>query len=327
MPDADPRSGQASLLDYLRLFRIPNVFTALADVAMGFLFVHGGPFPVFTFLCLLISSGLLYTAGMVLNDVYDVDIDSQERPDRPIPSGRIALAKARSIGFGMLISGVGFAWLAGFVQPVEKALVWRGGAVALALAVCVVLYDGVLKRTAAAPMVMGLCRLFNVLLGMSIAAPYVDGWNLAGFGQHHLFAAAGIGVYIAGVTLFARTEARQSARWMLIAGLIVQIAGFGLLGMIYRSMPAGVVVSMRETTWYLLLGMLAFTIMRRATMAISDPSPSQVQMAVKHSILSLIVLDAAVVLVVNPPQHWYYAVAVLALLVPTIVLGKWVYST
>jgi tRNA(Glu) U13 pseudouridine synthase TruD len=39
-------------------------------------------------------------------------------------------------------------------------------AVAGLLALCVWLYDGLLKRTPAAPLLMGTCRLLNVLLGL-----------------------------------------------------------------------------------------------------------------------------------------------------------------
>ena len=93
-------------MDYLRLLRISNVFTAIADVGMGFLFVHHTLQPAAVFGCLAAASALLYSAGMVLNDVWDVQQDRRERPDRPIPSGRIPLAEARRIGFGLLISGI-----------------------------------------------------------------------------------------------------------------------------------------------------------------------------------------------------------------------------
>ena len=77
----------AQLLDYLRLVRLPNVFTALADVTMGFLFVHHTLQPLAVFLPLAAASALLYSAGMVLNDVWDVELDRRERPERPLPSG------------------------------------------------------------------------------------------------------------------------------------------------------------------------------------------------------------------------------------------------
>ena len=58
-----PSLGSSRLLAYLQLFRAPNVFTAMADVAMGFLFVYQRPWPVEPLLCLLAASSLLYTAG------------------------------------------------------------------------------------------------------------------------------------------------------------------------------------------------------------------------------------------------------------------------
>jgi len=90
-----PKEPAAKLLAYLRLFRLPNVFTAMADVAMGFLFVRQSLEPISMFACLLVASSLLYTAGMVLNDVFDYEVDRQERPQRPLPSGQIGLRWAR----------------------------------------------------------------------------------------------------------------------------------------------------------------------------------------------------------------------------------------
>src|SRR4051812_43545983 len=62
---------------YLELIRAPAVFTALADVMLGFFFAYrpsvydwGFPWtPPWTLLAVLLgASALLYTAGMVLND-------------------------------------------------------------------------------------------------------------------------------------------------------------------------------------------------------------------------------------------------------------------
>ena len=73
---------------YLQLVRLPNLFTAAADPLAGWLLVGGdlgeargwGP---------LVASGVaLYAGGMVLNDVFDYEVDRLERPGRPLPSGR-----------------------------------------------------------------------------------------------------------------------------------------------------------------------------------------------------------------------------------------------
>ena len=74
----------------------------------------------------------------------------------------------------------------------------------------------------------------------------------------------------------------------------------------------------------LLLGLLMFSVLRRCVVAALDPGPAKVQAAVKQSILSLIWLDAAMALVVANPA---YAIAIAALLIPALLLGRWVYST
>ena len=102
-------------------------------------------------------------------------------------------------------------------------------------------------------------------------------------------------------------------------------AGIVLLGLLYRNLPADVPVRLaRESTWALLLGLLAFTIMRRCVIAVLEPSPQQVQLAVKNAIWSLIVLDAAVALLVAEPR---WVLLILALLFPTMLLGRRIAAT
>jgi 4-hydroxybenzoate polyprenyltransferase len=298
----------------------------MADVAMGFLFVRQSLQPAAVFICLLGASSLLYIAGMILNDVYDFDLDVRQRPHRPLPSGRISVAWARWLGYEMLLCGVALGWLAGYIFPAETALSWRSGVVATALAVCIVLYDAGLKQTLVGPLAMGACRFFNVLLGMSAAAVVMDGrWWSLGYSSAQLLVAGGIGLYIAGVTWFARTEASESSRLHLAAGIGVMAAGIVLLS-IFPHFPVfpAVLRFHSDVVWPLLLCLLGVTILRRCGAAVASPTPENVQAAVKLCILSLIMLDASVCLAISDP---YYALVVLALLLPTLLLGKWVYST
>jgi 4-hydroxybenzoate polyprenyltransferase len=316
-------SPPATLLSYLRLMRLPNVFTALADIAMGFVVTRHSATPVGALVALGAASALLYTAGMVLNDAFDIDIDTRERPERPLPSGQISLSFARTLGFAMLFLGLALGWLAGIAYAGEAALAWRSGAVATLLAAGVVLYDAVLKRTFVGPLGMGLCRFLNVLLGMSVAATIDAAWPL-GFGPANLLPAAGIGTYIVGVTWFARSEATRSQAIQLTLALVVMVAGIVILGLSggYIDAPNGAALK-PQLLWALLL-LLSLPVVRRCGAAIMNPSPQLVQAAVKRSILSLIFLDAAMALVAAPPL---YAICILALLVPTLLLGRWVYST
>ena len=67
-----------SFLAWLQLLRLPNHATAVADVLAGFL-VCTGPRPVdwppAACWAAIAASLALYAAGMVLNDVYDVELD------------------------------------------------------------------------------------------------------------------------------------------------------------------------------------------------------------------------------------------------------------
>ena len=303
---------------YLELFRLPNVFTAIADVAMGYLVTHPLLNSPAEMALLAVASGLLYTAGMVLNDVYDAKVDAAERPHRPIPSGRVSVRFATWLGYQLLAMGVICGWIAA-----QLAGNSRPGMVATALAAAVVAYDAWLKKTALAPLGMGACRFLNVALGMSLSAVALD--------TPHALIAAGVGVYIVGVTWFSRSEAEESNRAALIGALVLMLGGIGLLAWapFYDSVDGAPsqlfpYVAQLGRNWWLLWGLLALSIAYRAVLAISDPSPGRVQQAVKHSIMSLIVLDAASTAGV---QGLVAATAVLLLLVPARLLGRWVYST
>lgn len=303
------------LLAYLQLFRLPNVFTAVSNVVMGFMFtkwfVDGGviawPFVVSYLMPLVLSSCCLYIGGMVLNDVYDYEVDKAERPDRPLPSGRIDLAWARKLGFGLLLAGIGLAFSVVSATP-------KPGMLAILLAVAIYLYDSVAKQTAIAPVLMGCCRMLNIMLGMSYVL----------FSTDQLLVAFGIGTYVAGITWFARCEAKDSDRKLLSLGFGVMMLGICILAA-WPWFRDGKAFLLRDPIlWPTLLALLMVSVVRRCVVAISNPEPEHVQAAVKHAIFSLIVLDGAVVLAAVGPLP---AIAVIALLLPTIWLGKWIYST
>ena len=308
------------LLDYLRLLRAANVFTALTDVTMGYACVQRGLVPLPPLAGLLAASALLYLAGMVLNDVFDIDDDRRERPQRPLPAGRISLRTARILGLTLLLAGL----VAGWLTAVAVAPMGRSGFVVTLLAGCILLYDGGIKATPLGPLLMGTCRSLNVLLGASLGGTDIAGDVVLTFPTYVLVAALGMGVYVAGVTWYARREAESSEGWHLAGALLVMLAGIACLGLLHRNFPPGFRPALPERWWLLMLALLGLPIARRSVMTIADPVPERVQAAVKQCLLSIIVLDAAVTFVVG---NWYDAVIVLSLLVPAVLLGRWVYST
>jgi 4-hydroxybenzoate polyprenyltransferase len=301
------------LLAEAQLLRLPNVFTAFADIclgaaAAGYLLDR----PVI-FVMLLISSGCLYCAGMALNDFFDRREDAKARPFRPIPSGRIAPWQAALYGALLLAGGFVTAGLAGNSLGGDDALGWSyPGVIALLLVAAVLLYDAYLKRTPLGPLGMGACRFLNVLLGLSGAG--ADLWTLP-----NLHLAAAVGVYIVGVTWFARTEETESRRRHLRLAALVMLAGV-LLGLTVPVHFEGRTAPVYFP--YLVAGFL-FLVGLPVVRAIRRPEPKPVQAAVKRAILGLVVLDAVLATAfVGLP-----GLAILLLLPPALLLGKWVYST
>jgi 4-hydroxybenzoate polyprenyltransferase len=304
----------ATLRDYLELMRLPNVFTSMADAAMGFFFVRElvTTSDAWLLTLLIASSSLLYIAGVVLNDVFDLDLDSRERPDRPLPSGRISPDAARWFGWELLftgtVSGWAVAFLIGDIMP---------GAIVVILVTSILIYDAGLKSTVIGPVLMGVCRMFNVLLGMSVA-----GWP---FAAEHWVVAGAIGLYITGVTWFARTENTRSARLHLAFSTIVMMLGIALLSSLpHWTERINPQLQEEPQRWWLLMLILGMLIGWRCLRAVIVPSPAQVQAAVAQSILSLIILDAAACFAVSGA---FWAAMILLLLLPAMFFGKWIELT
>jgi 4-hydroxybenzoate polyprenyltransferase len=170
------------LADLAELVRAPAALTVPGDSVAGAA-AAGWPFGRRTPL-LAVASTCLYWAGMALNDWADRALDARERPERPIPSGRVAPGAALGLAAGLTAAGLGVAAVAGG----RRAL-----AVAGPLAGTVWLYDLAAKPTAAGPPVMAAARALDVLLG-------------AGGSPQAASAALAMGTHTLGVTLLSRGE-------------------------------------------------------------------------------------------------------------------------
>ena len=294
-----------TLKTYLELCRLPAVFTAAADVSLGlaltgrFTFTSGN---VKWLAVGVIASAGLYLGGMVLNDVLDRRRDAEERPSRPIPSGRVSPKAALAFYAALTGGGLSAAALGGVVclgtAAAVAALVW--------------LYDGPLKRTPLGPAAMGACRVGNVLLGASAGAA-----SWAVIGEPRVWTAAlAMGVYVTGLTLFARTEAVRSARWRLASG--VAVVNAGLAGVAVWSVRFG----RMDAAQLLGLAVIAFILNRRLLAAVRDPSPGRVGPAVKQTLLAIPVLDAVLIAAAGGPPAVPWAMACAALILPALFAGR-----
>lgn len=315
------KAPPTKLIAWCQLIRLPNVFTVLADVGAAFLLVAAGPEPIARLICVLLAGVSLYWAGMVLNDVFDIDRDRQERPGRPLPAGHISIGQAKVAGWGLLLLGVGLAAASGYLPGDDAPPTWIPAAVGLVLAVMIVAYDGPLKKTPLAPFAMGGCRVFSFLLGASpLMATDSDGPL---FPKYVIAIALGFGLYIAGVTTMARDEANEESESgpspNLSRGLLLTMIGVAILAFAPRTAQGNFAWHIPPDRMFpMLIGMIAFPVLLRGLRLVSRRTTQQIQMLIRIGILTMIPLAAAFAFLGAGP---IWGLAVFALAIPSILLA------
>lgn len=256
---------------YLQLIRLPNLFTAMADIMAGVWVAVGisGMTLSGAVLALLFSSTCLYAMGVVLNDYFDRKLDQAERPERPIPSGSVTPAAA--VGLGIILGIAGVA-LASMVNGMSLVL-------ALIIVFLIVLYDRYAKHHAVlGPITMGLCRGFNLLLGISFVPDQVLAyWWLAGFGV----------LYITSVTLLARGEVGEGVYPVRVRAMAMVIV-ICAIGATMLSTP-----SSRTVTLFAVFAFILWTFYGLGP-ALRKSVASNIRRAVGKCIVALPLLDAAI---------------------------------
>ena len=132
-----------------------------------------------------------------------------------------------------------------------------------------------------------------------------------------------MGTYVAGVTWFARQEAAQSSRTQLAAAAATCHAAIAGLALIAIEMPEA--ASASRWTALATLALVTAWIDTRLVSAVREPTPRNVQAAVKQLLLAIVLLDATMVgCRTGDPL---LALAVAALFVPAATLGRWIFIT
>lgn len=285
--------------NYLELVRLPGVFTAHADILAGFLIAGAGWSKLPVLIVLLLSASCFFFAGMALNDFFDRRIDALERPDRPIPSGRIPPESAFLTGLGFLGGGLLFASIAGTPSLMIGVL----------LAAAIVAYDGGVKKIPwAGPATMGACRYLNLLLGFSILP--VSGAALA--------IPLLTGMYIFGVTVLSGSETKGDDPRAVIVSALSMASVFAVYNLLYAF---GVLPDAFGRYAALAAVLMAVAGLFRLLVR---SSPKDFQQTMKWLLISLVILDGIIVAGVRPV---YEALLVWMLIVPVILVSRKMYMT
>lgn len=254
------------------MMRPANIVTSVADILAGIaisgILSSGFVTPWISILLLAASTACLYGGGIVFNDVFDAELDKIERPERAIPSGLISLQNAATFGSLLLSGGIVLAALNSFTS----------GILALLVAVFALLYNKFGKHHFFfGPLNMGLCRGFNLLLGLSIVPAMLY--------SHYYLAIIPV-VYIFSITMTSRGEVHGGhTKNLYIAASLYAIV---ILAIAYFAF-----VNDRLLWSLLFLVPFTFMIFKPLLKAINQPIGKNIGAAVKAGVISLILMDAA----------------------------------
>ncbi|MFD7311768.1 SCO3242 family prenyltransferase [Promicromonospora sp. NPDC059942] len=274
-------AGPPSLADVAELVRAPAALSVVGDTLAGLAAARAGtptgaaagaPTPLRArHLLLPVASACLYLGGMALNDYADRHVDAVERPERPIPSGRVSPRAALAIGGALTAGGVAAAGLAGG----RRAL-----GVALPLAACVWTYDLVAKDRPAGPFVMAACRGLDVLLGAT-----------SGRLRSALPAAAGLTAHTLGVTVLSRGE---------VHGTTPQVAGAVAAGtvagaVVVAAVPSAATAARPAARWPTVAAATAYAaaVLPGQVCAATRPTAANARTATRAGIQAMVPLQAA----------------------------------
>lgn len=291
--------------EYLQLIRLPNVFTTPSNILAGYFAAvtttTAAEADGVHLIALMVSSGLLYIAGIVLNDYFDIEIDKKERPSRPLPSGKISKGYALTIAIvALLIANI----IALVVGPISLAI-------SLALTLLIIAYDYQLKYTVLGPFAMGGTRSLNVIFGASPVLLYIDNHSVAIVAA----AAASLFFYVSSITILSKKEVGKERPNSTLVILIV-------FGVILAIVPLGMLLQF-EWTFLLNLSIFAGVTIVTFRQYIAKEVPS-VQKAVRNMVISIIILDSVFV---TGTAGLPYGLATLLLIAPVVVLAKKLYVT
>jgi len=293
-----------TLRAWLQLIRLPNLLTVPGDPLAGAclaLAMQGGG-RLTPALMAAAASLALYTAGLIINDCCDLQEDRRQRPDRPLPAGRVSHTHAWGVALLLVVLALVLAWM---VNPLS-------GATAGVLTGMILLYNLRLKRSPLpGALAMGLCRGLSLLLGATAVGTGLPGGIV-------LAAALLLTLYIAAVTLLADREHEavtlgRRRWWPLVGGLALPVLllvashGWGWLSLLPATV-AGV-------------GLLRLGFVLRGT-----PAPQLVQSSIGRYIRLLLLVQAALCFVQFPVGT--ATGVVLCLLWPLSGrLGRWFYAS
>ena len=281
--------------EYFQLVRIPGIFTAFSNVLIGYFFSLSSTSDFTSLPFLLVTSGMLFSAGMVFNDFFHLNIDKKERPNRPLPSGKISKQKALFLGIIFLIIGNIFAFIVGYDSLI----------ISLVMTGIIISYNYRLKFSSFLGIFsLSIIRFLNVLLGFSVIS----------FSYEIVQFAIPIAIFVGGISILAKNEIGFST---LISQKLNKI--LNSITIIYVS-----ILIMKNFQIEQLIFLSLFSLLSLNPFNNKQNSKTKIQKQVTFQLLSIILLDATIITLFS---SFYYGILVTLLIIPAYLITKKLYLT
>jgi len=203
---------------------------------------------------------------MTLNDYFDYKIDVKERPNRPLPSGKIPKLHALYIGFCFLILANLISAFVGLESVIVTTI----------MTILIITYNVKSKKISKLGVVnLAVIRFLNVVLG----------GTAIGFNQELFVIAIPIGILVSAISIFAKIESANYFKNIEIFNVILVI---------------GAIIAVIIITFDGNLIHYVFIILFSASIFIPffgyrKKTPEHIQKKVTFQLLSITLLDAAII--------------------------------
>jgi len=281
---------------YLQLFRMPGILTAISNILFGFFVTSTSETTWLVLPMLIASSASLYLAGMTLNDFFDYKVDKQERPFRPLPSGKISKNSALVLGIFFITSANIWSF---FIAPQSFFL-------SITMSGFILFYNTQAKKIVPLGIfILCLIRFSNVLLGTSVEPITLQSMLLP----------VPLVILIAGIGVLSRVETSFTTKPIILFNSITLVA----------TISAILVLFYERLNPYFIVFLTAFVISTALpTAMLKGKTSNSVQRIITFQLLSIILLDATITVIF---VEFFYGLIILSLYLPAFFLVRKIYVT
>jgi len=304
------------LLAWCAICRLPNLFTVPGDCLVGFL-AGGGKMTDLRWLWVAAAALMLYLVGLISNDLMDLDEDRKERPERPLPSGKIPQLAAALVLLTLVFGALKAASYAGLKDAgfAGKIPVYITGFMLF----LIFAYNYFKKYYPLGAMLIALCRVFSVVLGLAAAGlDIVNPLLLSSIPLIWFF-------YIFGV---AQAAHRETSRRRVAGRVIILFTPllWGFMALIsnlpsiryFGGLPPWLAVGFLGVLIFMVISVMNFYRLR------GKPEPKQVQNCIGELLTGFIFLQASACIFVGSPFSGGHitAVVLMVLWIPARLAGR-----